>query len=325
MVKALILGGGGFVGRYLAQALRADGSFEPVVTKLPHEATPDMDCPVFDLNLLDGDSAFDLLDTLRPDVIFHLAAQSSVAVSWQQPERTAEINICGTIRLLEAIRRLEKKPRVLMIGSGEEYGAPRTADGRFSEEAALHPGNVYAATKACQGMLGELYAKAYGLELIMIRAFNHIGPRQIPQFVVADFSRQIARIEHGLQPPVIYTGNLSAKRDFTDVRDVVRAYVLLARHGKAGQFYNVASGRAVAVSQILDTLISLANVPITAETDPARLRPVDIPVIEGDITRLCADTGWEAEFSLTQTLTDTLNYWREQTAAESESGKEEPK
>lgn len=323
MMKALILGGGGFVGRYLADALAADGTYAPIITKLPHEKAPETDCKVYDLNLLEGDSAFDLLDSIRPDVIFHLAAQSSVAVSWQQPERTAEINICGTIRLLEAIRRLEKKPRVLLIGSGEEYGAPRTADGRFTEESALHPGNVYAATKACQGMLGEVYAKAYGLELIMIRAFNHIGPRQIPQFVVADFSRQIARIEHGDQPPAIYTGNLSAKRDFTDVRDVVRAYVLLAKHGKAGQFYNVASGTSVAVSKILDTLVSLAKVQISVETDPARLRPVDVPMIGADITQLCTDTGWKPQYSLTQTLTDTLNYWRQVTAAESEHGKDE--
>lgn len=311
-MKALILGGGGFVGRYLAEALRTDGTYEPMITKLPQETAPETDCAAYDLNLLDGDAAFDLLDTLRPDVVFHLAAQSSVAVSWKQPERTAEINICGTIRLLEALRRLEKKPRVLLIGSGEEYGAPRTEDGRFSEESALHPGNVYAATKACQGMLGELYAKAYGLELIMVRAFNHIGPRQLPQFVVADFSRQIAQIERGAQPPVIYTGNLSAKRDFTDVRDVVRAYILLAKRGVPGRFYNVASGKAIAVSEILDTLISLASVEITAQTDPARLRPVDVPVIEADISRLKEDTGWEPQYSLLRTLTDTLNDWRNQ-------------
>lgn len=324
-MTALILGGGGFVGQYLADALRADGTYEPTVTKLPHEAAPTTDCRVYDLDLLDGDAAFALLDALRPDVIFHLAAQSSVAVSWKKPELTAQINICGTIRLLEAVRRLSYQPRVLLIGSGEEYGAPRTADGRFSEESTLHPGNVYAATKACQGMLGEVYANAYGLDLIMIRAFNHIGPRQLPQFVVADFSRQIARIEQGLQPPVIRTGNLSAKRDFTDVRDVVRAYVLLSRRGVRGQTYNVASGRAVAISEMLDILLSLSAVPVTAEVDPEKLRPVDVPVIEADISRLQKDTGWAPQYTLAQTLTDTLNHWRQITADESESGKDEPK
>lgn len=309
-MKALILGGGGFVGRYLIDALHAAGGYDVCVTKLARERLDDLACPVYDLDLLEEGAAAALLERVQPDVIFHLAAQSSVALSWKAPVLTADINIGGTLRLLEAVRQLSKKPRILLIGSGEEYGAPRGASPRFDEEAALHPGNIYAATKACQGMLGEIYAKAYGLDIVMIRAFNHIGPGQAPQFVVSDFCKQVASIERGLQPPLIRTGNLAAKRDFTDVRDVMRAYVLLAAQGKAGETYNVGSGSAVAISDILAQILTLAEVPIASEIDPARLRPVDVPEVSADITRLQRDTGWKPQYSLAQTLRDTLAYWR---------------
>ena len=182
------------------------------------------------------------------------------------------------------------------------------------EDTPLHPGNVYAATKACQGMLGEIYAKAYGMDLLCVRAFNHVGPGQAPMFVVSDFCRQTAAIELGQQEPVIRIGNLSAKRDFTDVRDVVRAYVLLAEKGIAGRVYNVGSGKAVEIRGILDLILAQSGAKIQAETDPAKLRPVDVPVVEADIRRLQEDTGWQRQIPLEQTIRDTLAYWRTELA-----------
>ena len=310
---SLILGGGGFVGDYLIRQLTGAG--ETVhATKLPQEQIQAA-CTVHDLDILDSAAVAALLQTLQPARIYHLAAQSSVAVSWKNPQLTVDVNIKGTLNVLDAVRQLGEQPRILLIGSGEEYGHVRDGACPITEEEALHPGNIYAATKACQGMLGEIYAKAYGMDILCVRAFNHVGPMQAPAFVVSDFCRQAARIEQGLQPPVISVGNLSARRDFTDVRDVVRAYAVLMQHGKSGGVYNVGSGRAVAIQAILDEILQLSTAKITVEQDPARLRPVDVPVIEADISRLRTDTGWVPEISLTQTLTDTLAYWRAQSLA----------
>ena len=273
-MKAMIIGAAGFVGSYLTEAVRRDMSCEITVTKLAHEKADIPDVKVIDLDILDSDRFFEVLSAEKPDYIFHLAAQSSVALSWKNPELTVEVNIIGALNLLNAIRRLDCNPRVLMVGSGEEYG--RVTDVPVTEGCVLKPGNMYAVTKACQNMMSTLYSQAYGLQLIMTRSFNHIGPRQMPQFVVADFCSQVVKIEKGLQEPVIRVGNLSAKRDFTDVRDVVSAYCRLIQYGKAGETYNVGSGHAIAVDDILKEILSQSDAEIEVEIDPAKLRPVDI-------------------------------------------------
>lgn len=308
-MNALIIGGGGFVGQYLIAHLLSLG-WTVHATKLPHESISNPDCRVHDLNILDPAAIAVLLGEVRPDCILHLAAQSSVALSWKNPQLTIDINLKGTVFLLDAIRALDYKPRVLLIGSGEEYGHIRAGACPVTEEEALHPGNVYAVTKACQGMLGSVYAKAYDMDLLSVRAFNHVGPGQLPQFVVSDFCKQVVTIERGGQEPVIRTGNLSAKRDFTDVRDVVRAYGLLIEKGQRERVYNVGSGHAIAIQSILDAILALAKVPITAEVDPARLRPVDVPIIEADISLLTRDTGWTPQIPMEQTISETLDFWR---------------
>ena len=265
---------------------------------------------VMDLNILDKDAVLTLLQQMDPDYVFHLAAQSSVAVSWKNPSLTIDVNIKGAVNILEALRDLDRKPRVLMIGSGEEYGYIREGDTPIVEENVLRPGNIYAATKACQNMLASIYARAYNLPIIMVRAFNHIGPNQIPQFVVADFCKQVADIENGRQEPVIRVGNLSAKRDFTDVRDVVRAYALLVEKGIPGETYNVGSGHAVEIKSILDMIIEQSSVQIEVETDPNRMRPVDVPIIEADTNKIEKITGWRPQIELKTTICETLNYWR---------------
>lgn len=309
-MKALIIGGAGFVGGYLIKEL-ADSGWDVHATCLENEKISEK-CSVHTLNILERDAVKLLLDEIDPDVVYHLAAQSSVSVSWKKPQLTAEINVIGTINVLEAVRDFQKKNiRLILIGSGEEYGFIRDGACPLSEEEKLNPGNIYAATKACQGMLGEIYARAYKMDIIMVRAFNHSGPRQAPMFVISDFCRQIAVIEKGESPAEMMVGNLSAKRDFTDVRDVVRAYRLLAEKGVSGRVYNVGRGKAVEIQFILDTALGFSKLPIKVRKDPARMRASDIPLIEPDVSRIADDTDWKAEISMEQTIEDTLNYWRE--------------
>ena len=215
-MKALIIGGAGFVGGYLICELDSAGQ-EVFATCLENENISG-NCSVRTLNILDADAVSEVIGEIKPDVIYHLAAQSSVSLSWKKPQLTADINVIGTINVLEAVKNCEKKDiRLILIGSGEEYGFIRKDACPLTEEEPLNPGNIYAATKACQGMLGEIYARAYKMDIIMVRAFNHSGPQQLPMFVISDFCRQIALIEKGDSPAVMSVGNLAAKRDFTDV------------------------------------------------------------------------------------------------------------
>lgn len=308
-MKAMIIGGAGFVGGYLIRELKNNG-WEVCATCLPNENITE-DCDKRVLDILSKDEIKPLLDDVKPDVVYHLAALSSVSVSWKKPQLTAEINVVGTINVLEAVRETGRSDiRTILIGSGEEYGFIREGACPLTEEEPLRPGNIYAATKACQGMLGEIYARAYKMDIVMVRAFNHSGPEQLPIFVISDFCKQIAEIERGEREPEMKVGNLSAMRDFTDVRDVVRAYRLLGTKGKSGAVYNIGRGKAVEVQYILDTALSFSDMDIKVSRDPARMRASDIPIIEPDVSRIAADTGWKAEISMEQTIRDSLDYWR---------------
>lgn len=356
-MKALIIGGSGFVGGYLAQHLKSLGH-ETVITKMPSETTHLAETtdlkemaylkettdlketanliktadlkeaadliktadsikttdliktPVFGLDILDKDALSARLEQIKPDVIFHLAAQSSVAVSWKRPDLTIDVNIKGSMHVLEAVRRQEKQIRIVLIGSGEEYGKILEDEIPVSEGQCLRPGNIYAATKACQNMIGSIYAQAYGMDVVMVRPFNHIGPMQAPLFAVSDFCKQAAEIEAGKREPVIKTGNLDVKRDFTDVRDVVCAYALLAEKGKAGETYNVGSGHAVSIREILKIVLEYSTANIHIETDPEKYRPSDVPVMEADIHKIQKLTGWAPKIPLYQSVRETLDSWR---------------
>ncbi len=312
MRKALIIGAAGFVGSYLIRQLREDG-YQVTATKMPHETIPGDGFEACDLDILDRPAIERLLAAVRPDSIFHLAAQSSVYLSWKNPGLTIDVNIKGSVNVMDAVRALDYKPRVLLIGSSEEYGHIAPGETRIAETSAVRPGNIYAATKVCQNMIGRIYVDAYGMEMMSVRAFNHIGPNQSPMFVVADFCKQAAEIEAGLREPVIYVGNLSARRDFTDVRDVVRAYSMLMEKGMPGETYNVGSGHAVEIQEILDKILALAKTEIRVEVDPQKFRPVDVPIVEADTRKLQACTGWERRIPLEQTLEETLDYWRANT------------
>lgn len=307
---ALIIGGAGFVGNYLAEYLHDTCGYFVNSTKLEQETLQSPYGEVYNLDILNQTEIENLIKDIKPDCIFHLAAQSSVALSWKRPQLTVDINVKGTVNLLEALKNVEYKGRVLLIGSGEEYGVIKEEECPITEENLLRPGNIYAATKACQNLLGGIYARAYGLDLMMVRAFNHVGPNQIPQFVVADFCSQVAAIEKGKQTPEIHVGNLSAKRDFTDVRDVVAAYAMIIEKGKTGETYNVGSGKAIAIDEILNRILSFTKEEIKVIIEKEKFRPVDVPIIEADITKLVTDTGWEQKIPLDRTLQETLDYWR---------------
>lgn len=309
-MRVLITGAAGFVGGYCIDHFRDVLGWDVYATKLKNESISS-GCHVTNLDLLDRESIESALKCSRPDYILHLAAQSSVALSWKDPALTADINIKGTINLLEETRRLDTPPKILLVGSSEEYGWLPEGISVVGEDTAPNPGNIYAVSKAAQNMIGNVYARAYNMNICMTRAFNHIGRGQSPVFAASDFCRQAARIEKGLQEPVIRVGNLAAKRDFTDVRDVAAAYARVLEDGKSGKTYNVGSGKAIAISEILEKIINLTNAQIRVEKDPGKMRPLDVPVVEADITAITNDTGWRAERRLDDTLKEMIDYWRE--------------
>lgn len=312
--KALIIGAAGFVGGYLVQHLAGQLGWQVDVTALPGEKTDDSGVHQrYDVDILQPQQIADTLQHSKPQYVFHLAAQSSVGLSWQKPALTIDINIKGTLNVLEAIRQAGPDIRVLLPGSSEEYGYLQPQDIPVKEDTLPRPGNLYAVTKNAQNQMAGVYARAYQMQLVSTRSFNHIGPRQGTGFVVPDFCKQIAEIEAGKQPPVLQVGNLEAQRDFCDVRDIVAAYALLVQKGQAGQTYNVGSGQAVSVQHILNVLLGMAKVPITTRQNPARMRPSDVPVIQADIKKLQATVPWAPQYTLTDTLQETLDYWRAQT------------
>jgi len=251
------------------------------------------------------------LEEIKPDRVFHLAAQSFVPTSWKCPAETFAINAIGQINLFEAILSLKLNPKIQVAGSSEEYGQVFSDEIPMKETNPLRPLSPYAVSKVAQDLLAFQYFKSYGLRTVRTRGFNHTGPRRGEVFVTSSFAKQIAEIEKKKRDPVIRVGNLEAKRDFTDVRDIARAYWLSLEKGEEGEVYNIGTGKAYAMREILDNLLSLSRVKVKTEIDPKRLRPSDVPVLLSDSTKFRRLTGWKPEIPLKQTLTDLLNYWRE--------------
>jgi GDP-4-dehydro-6-deoxy-D-mannose reductase len=269
---------------------------------------------VQEADLNDPASVEAVVETVRPDRVIHLAGQSSVQVSWLDPGGTLRTNILGLVHLLDALRKHALAPRVLVVGSAEEYGTVEPGDPPLREDAPLHPASPYAVSKVAQGLLASQYGGTAGIPVVRTRTFHHTGPRRGEAFAESSFARQIAEIESGRRPPVLLVGNLEAVRDYTDVRDVVRAYWMLLEGGKAGEVYNVCSGRGLPVRRLLEMLIGLAGLRVDVRVDPGRLRPSDVPALVGDPAKLRQATGWEPLVSLERTLADLLADWRERVA-----------
>lgn len=248
---------------------------------------------------------------VKPDRIFHLAAQSFVPTSWTCPAETFAINAIGQINLFEAVLSLGLLPKIHIAGSSEEYGLVNSDEVPMKESNPLRPLSPYAVSKVAQDLLGWQYFKSYGLRVVRTRGFNHTGPRRGEVFICSNFAKQIVEIEKKKREPVIYVGNLEARRDFTDVRDTVRAYWLSLEKGIEGEVYNIGTGKTYSIHEILEMLLSLARVNVKIQVDPTRLRPSDVPVLLSDSTKFKELTGWEPKISFSQSLQDLLDYWRE--------------
>lgn len=251
------------------------------------------------------------LQESQPEAIFHLAAQSFVPASWRAPHDTFASNVQGQTNLFESVRELGLDPTIQIACSSEEYGMVYPDEVPIREDNPLRPLSPYAVSKVAQDLMGYQYFQSYGLKVIRTRGFNHTGPRRGEVFVTSNFAKQIAEIELGLAPPVIRVGNLDAIRDFTDVRDMVRAYWFAIQHGKPGEAYNIATGVGISIRELLDRLLALSTATVTIETDPERLRPSDVERLLGDSSKFRRDTGWEPRVPFEQTLNDVLGYWRE--------------
>lgn len=305
--RVLITGATGFVGGYLVAHLAEAHPDWQVTGTTRHAAQADS--RLIRCDLRDAAAVAALIAQGKPEMVVHLAGQSNVPASLKDPETTLANNILGTLHLLDACRVHTPNARLLIVSSSEVYGPTPPEAQPLREDRPLYPANPYAVSKAAQEMLALQYAHSDGLDVVVARPFNHIGPGQTDHFVVSAFARQIVAVERG-ERRVIAVGNLDAARDFTDVRDVARAYGLLLERGERSGAYNIGRGTAVPIGDVLDTLCRLAHVAITVERDPARLRPSDAPVMMADTTRLRHATGWQPEISLTQSLDETLAWWR---------------
>jgi len=311
---AFITGITGFAGSHLAELLLKKGykvyglcrwrsrteNIEKIKNKLH----------LIEGDLLDSHSLQKAMIDIRPELVFHLAAQSFVPASWTSPAVTLEINVVGPCNLFEAIRAAKIDPVIQIACSSEEYGLVKPEEVPIKETNPLRPLSPYGVSKLAMDYLGYQYFKSYGIKIVRTRGFNHTGPRRGEVFAESSFAKQIAEIEKGKKEPVILVGNLEAKRDYTDVRDMVNGYFLAATKGKPGEVYNICSGKAVKISEVLEILLKMSKVKTKIVQDPARMRPSDVPILQGDYSKFKRRTGWEPKIPLQKTLKDLLNYWR---------------
>jgi GDP-4-dehydro-6-deoxy-D-mannose reductase len=313
--RILITGCTGFVGSHLVEQCRIRYPQAELFGVTGHQnfqtVTPGMsDAKLLVADITQPEAIRQVVAMSQPDLIIHLAAQSSVSASWQDPLGTLEVNAGGVIHLLEALRSEQLTPRIVLVGSGEQYGMVHPEDIPIREECPFRPANPYAVSKVTQDFYGYQYFVAYGLPILRARPFNHFGPRQNSTFVIANFARQIALIEAQRTEPVLSIGNLEVWRDFLPVEDVVAAYLAIAEQGRPGEAYNIGSGQARSIREILDLLLTFARVPIQLHEDPARRRPIDVPLLEADTSRLRTDTNWKPVAQFEFALQQTLDFWR---------------
>jgi GDP-4-dehydro-6-deoxy-D-mannose reductase len=316
-MRVLITGITGFAGSHLAEYILSNHSRVDVFGIVRWRSRMDNILQIQDkIELVEADlkdivSLRAVLADVKPDRIFHLAAQSFVPTSWKCPAETLAINAIGEINLFEAILSLNQAPKIQIAGSSEEYGQVFSNEIPMKETNPFRPLSPYAVSKVAQDLLAFQYHKSYAVRTVRTRGFNHTGPRRGDVFVTSSFAKQIAEIEQKKRPPVVHVGNLEAKRDFTDVRDMVRAYWLSLEKGVEGEVYNIGSGQAYSMQEVLDLLMSLSRSKMEVKVDPARLRPSDVPVLLSDSSKFRALTGWRPMIPFKQTILDLLNYWRE--------------
>ncbi len=314
MKRALITGISGFVGSHLAEFLLNKGmEVHGTIrwrSKLDNIIHIKDKLKLVDADMRDGYSLLRAIEESSPDYIFHLASQSFVPMSWRAPADTMETNAVGAIHLFEAIRQSNCDPVIQIAGSSEEYGMAYPDETPIKETNPLRPLSPYGVSKVTADMLGCQYHRSYGLKIIVTRAFNHTGPRRGDVFVTSNFSKQIVEIEKGVKEAVMYVGNLNAKRDFSDVRDIVRAYWLAVTKCGYGEVYNICSEKARTIQSVLDLLLGMTDKEIGIKQDPTRMRPSDVEILQGDCSKFRAKTRWKAEIPFEKTMEDLLDWWR---------------
>lgn len=313
--KIFITGATGFAGRYLIDLLK-ETEPDSLITgtcfpEHPGSCNALDSVDLFHLDMRSEDDVSDCIRKVQPDWIFHLAAISNVGYSWENRKETLEVNLMGTFYLFDAVRKYSPQSRVLFVSSCDVYGILSPVHEALKEDHFTPPSSPYAYTKISGEMLGWFYVNIEGLDIVISRSFPHTGPGQRTDFVFSDWAFQIAQIEKGAIDPMLKVGNLEVRRDYSDVRDVVRAYVLLLERGKKGEIYNVCSGRADSLKDNLDLLLSLSYEDIHVEVDSQKLRKADIPLVLGDSQKINRATGWKPDIPLNRTLKDVLDYWRE--------------
>lgn len=301
-MRALITGSEGFVGRYLREELNKNG-YEVFGV----DVVEAQNCVKVDL--LDYDRIEKTISDIQPDFIFNLAGQADVARSWREPKLTFQLNVIATINLLEAVRKSNCVARIVLVGSSDEYGVLKERGISVSETTTINPVTPYAISKVAQEQMAKTYVEHYGMDICMTRSFNHAGPGQKKGFMIADFASGIVDIEKG-RAEYLSVGNIESARDITHVKDIVKAYRLIAEKGAIGEIYNVGSGKAYKVQVILDKLISMAKTQIIVKKDSKKMRPSDTPIISCNNSKLKKDTNWNCEIKLDDLLRDTLDYWR---------------
>lgn len=314
-MRILLTGATGFAGGHLAEALLAGGNVELFGISRRAQWPAEWQHLAGRVQLRAGDVGDGVrieavLREVQPEQIYHLAGYAHAGRSFKEVDAAWAGNLSATRTLYDAVLRWGGKPRILYVGSGLIYGDPETPDQAYDERSPLRPASPYAASKAAADLASYQYARSAGLHIVRARPFNHIGPRQSADYAVANFARQIAAIEQGRQPPLLETGNLSSRRDLTDVRDTVRAYLLLLQRGRSGEAYNIGTGQANSMQTILDRLLALSGVRVEVRPRAELLRPTDTAAVRADAGKLRQETGWSAAYSLDQTLADTLTYWR---------------
>ncbi len=315
-MKFLITGITGFVGSHLVEYLLALGKDKVFGiyrwrSRMENIAQILDKVSLLECDLKDPVATREVIRNVKPDGIFHLAAQSYVPMSWVAPQETLLTNITSQLNIFEAVRAEGLDCRIQIAGSSEEYGYVLPEEVPIKETNPLRPLSPYGVSKVAQDLLGYQYFMSYGLKVIRTRAFNHEGPRRGEVFVTSNFCKQVAEIEKGKREPVLYVGNLEAVRDFTDVRDTVRAYYLTLTKGRPGEVYNICRGKGYKIREILDIILSLTKAKVEVRVDPKRLRPSDVMLLLGDATKIREELGWEPEIPIEKTLKDLLDYWRE--------------
>jgi len=317
MKKVLITGITGFVGKHLADHLLSQKKYEIIGTYRSDSGLETLgklkdQLQLKQVDLNDPQAVESFILSEKPDYIYHLAAQASPSKSLSHPMETLTNNIASELSLLEVLRKHTLPTRVLIVSTGDVYGIVKPADIPIDEETPMRPVNPYAVSKITQDYLALQYHLAFKIDVVRVRPYNHIGPGQKEGYVISDFAKQIAEIEAGKKESVLSVGNLNVGRDFTDVRDVVRAYELALEKGESGEVYNIGSGKSHKIADVLDTLLSFSKEQIEVKVDQSKFRPIDVPEIICDSSKFRKLTGWKPEIPFEKTLQEILDYWRKQ-------------